>query len=247
MNLLNSLSRSLAAAAFAASLLSSAHAASVELLTNGDFETGTFAGWTATTRTGSNGSLAISTPGTITPNGGQATAANPLGGTAYAVTSQNGPGAYSLMQAFTVNPSATSVMLTFQMFANNYAAETFFGEQGLDFAGVANQHARVDLLSSTAGPFDLGAVELANFYLGADLGPNPNPYTSYMFDITSLVGAGGTYQLRFAQVDNQLFFNMGVDNVSVLAQFNQVPEPGSFALAALALIGVGFARRRTRQ
>jgi hypothetical protein len=32
----------------------------------------------------------------------------------------------------------------------------------------------------------------------------------------------GVYQIRFAETDNQLFFNMGVDNVQVLSN---VPGP----------------------
>jgi hypothetical protein len=66
-------------------------------------------------------------------------------------------------------------------------------------------------LTSGATPFDTGAGVLENLYIGADAGGNPHPYTHYVFDITSLVG-GGTFQIRFAEVDNQLFFNLGVSS-----------------------------------
>ena len=86
---------------------------------------------------------------------------------------------------------------------------------------------------------------LGNFYLGADAGSNPNPWTSYSFDLTSLAGAGGTYQIRFAEVDNQGFFNMGVDNVSI--NVAAVPEPGTYALMLAGLAGVGFVARARRR
>ncbi len=243
--------RAFAALALATALgLASApgHAA-VELLTNGDFEAGTFAGWTVTNLAGGSGNWFIDTPGTTTPVSAAATAPNALGGAFYAVTDQTGPGTHALAQSFAVAPGASSVMLSFQMFANDQSgAAPIVDPSGLDHttggAFRPNQHVRVDLLTGAATPFDTGAGVLANFFLGDDAGANPNPYTSYLFDITALVAAGGTFQVRFAEVDNQLFYQMGVDNVSVQAQ---VPEPGSMALAGLALGVMGLARRRQKK
>jgi PEP-CTERM motif len=102
----------------------------------------------------------------------------------------------------------------------------------------------VDLLTAGATPFDTSAGVVANFYLGADSGPNPHPFTSYLFDITNFVGSGGTFQIRFAEVDNQLFFHQGVDNVSI-QQSEVVPEPSTILLLGTGLAAAG-ALRATR-
>ncbi|HXG25088.1 MAG TPA: PEP-CTERM sorting domain-containing protein [Chthonomonadales bacterium] len=75
---------------------------------------------------------------------------------------------------------------------------------------------------------------------------NPNPYTSYLFDITGLVGGGGTFKLRFAEVDNQFFFNQGVDNVSIFVH-GVVPEPGSLALLGAGIGSLLYVFRRRRK
>lgn len=77
--------------------------------------------------------------------------------------------------------------------------------------------------------------------MGADsLSGNPNPYTHYSFTLNL---APGTYWLRFAEADNQLFFNQGVDNVS-LTTGATTPEPSTLMLLGSAVVGLARVCRR---
>ena len=216
----------------------------IELISNGNFETGNLSGWTipifpAITN---SGGWFVDAPGTTTPLSGHSTAGNGLGGNYYAVTDQTWTSTHALSQTFTVPGPASSVILSFQMFANDYHGVAIVDPIGLDHTGPANQHARVDILNSAAPPFETGAGVLANYFLGVDSGVDPNPYTTYTFDITALVGTGGSYTLRFAQVDNQNNLNLGVDNVSI--NFVAVPEPSGVALVAIGVASMLVTRKR---
>jgi hypothetical protein len=218
------------------------NAAPTELITNGGFETGAVTGWAVTDQAGGSGSWFVDTLGTTTPISGSAALAAGGAGTFYAVSDQPGPGTHSLTQAFTVPWPALSATLSFDMFVNDWNTGPLINPAGLDYTAPLNQHARVDILTAVAGAFDTGAGVLANYYLGVDGGPDPHAFTHYVFDITGIVGAGGTFQLRFAEVDNQFFFNQGVDNVSILAE--PVPAPGAILLGSIGVGVVSWLRRR---
>lgn len=209
------------------------------LLVNGGFETGNFAGWTANVQSGSNGNLFVIS-GATAPLSGYATA-GPASGTYYATSDQSGQGAYSLTQSFTVAPGQLT-SFSFDLFADNQAGTNYNGP--LDYTVSPNQHVTVDLLDGAADPFSTSAGVLQNFYLGSDnLAGNPNPYTHYSFDISSLVAAGGTFQVRFGEADNQLFYQMGVDNVSVNAG-SATPEPATALLLIPAIGGLMLWKRK---
>lgn len=235
-----------------------APSAAVELLTNGDFETGNFTGWTVANRAPifGDGDFFIDTSGTNTPpmNGIEfATASNPLGGNWYAVSTSDAPGTHALLQDFTVPallPGET-VTLSFQMFVNDQSGlGPIEDPSGLDHTtgGTfnANQHARVDLLKAGAGDFSTTPADvLMNFYHGVDNpgGTLPNPYTSYNRDITSLVSGGGTFRLRFAEVDNLSALNVGVQVTSPTV----IPEPSLLTLLLMgALVGVVVMQRQKK-
>ena len=215
-----------------------AHAAT-NLLTNGDFETGDYTGWSVNTQAGSNGALqVVANNGGTSPISGFPYAVNAAGGNSFSITDQNGPGSYALTQSFTL-ASAATVTISFQMFANNQAAGTF--NNGRDYTTPVNQNAEVDLLVGGADPFTNAAADIVStlYGPGADVGSNPNPWTSFS---STLALAAGTYQIRFAETDNQLYFQQGVDNVAVA-----VPEPGSTLLMLAGLGAVAaIARRKQR-
>ena len=213
-------------------------AMAANLLTNGGFESGSLAGWTQAIAPSSNGTGGVYANGANAPISGQSTALNAGGGNFVYLTGQGGPGAYEIRQSFTL-ASAQTVTIKFDHFANNYGGQVFDGN-GLDpFAGPAVQFALVDLIAASTGAFST-AGQIQSFYSGADGGTNPNPWTSYSFNVSL---AAGSYAIRFAQADNQLFFTQGVDNVFV---GGAVPEPASWAMliAGFGLVGASARRRR---
>lgn len=223
-------------------------AAQTQLITNGGFETGDFTGWTVNDLANGSGSFFVHSGNNDTPlNGTIFNTAGAASGDFFALSDQTGPGTHALTQMFTVS-AGSIVNLSFDMFINDYSqAGPIFGAQGLNHLGDPNQYARVDILSAGASAFDTGAGVIANLFGGVDSGQEPNPYTSYNFDITQYVGAGGTFALRFAEVDNRGNFHQGIDNVSLLASnsANAVPEPATMILFGSGMIGA-FVRKRSK-
>jgi len=219
-----------------------------ELLQNGGFESGTLAGWSEANQAGGQGNFLVMPVGGVPPLSNvpaYQTAANPDGGSFFAIsdTVQGGPGAHVLYQPFTIPSAGGTATLQFQLFVNNYGSSLAVNPAGLDFTASPNQHTRVDILGGSASVFDTGAGVIKNLYLGADPVASPQPYLTYKLDISDTVSAPGTYLLRFAEVDNEYWLHMGIDNVSL--NFTPVPEPGIPSLLAVGALCLGlFWRRR---
>lgn len=211
-----------------------------EVIVNGGFESGDLRAWEVSEK---GGSAIFVESGTISP----ATAYDTVGaaaGSFYALA--DGPlGATALIQKFTVAPVADAI-LKFDMFINSGAfgrvhATGLDQETGGSFE--PNQHVRVDLLSGAADAFDTGAGVLASFYAGQFSPLNTtNPYTHNEIDVTDILANGGTYQLRFGQVNNQDYLLQGIDNVSL--NVTPVPEADTYAMLLAGLGLVGYAARR---
>jgi hypothetical protein len=184
--------------------------ASGATVANGGFETGTFAGWTVVNQPGGSGDWFVYT-GTSTPLNGFPVAAPPEGAHA-AVTDQGGPGSHVLYQDVALEAGFRHT-LSFQIYYVNQAG-VFFSPPTLDFTAEANQQYRVDVLRPTADPASVAPGDvLATIFRTQPGDPATLAPTPITFDLTPF--AGTTVRLRFAEIDNQLFFNASVDAVAI--------------------------------
>lgn len=221
--------------------------ASAQLIVNGGFEAG-FTGWTRADQVGSDGTFALQT-GTTSPVNGFPVPAPPEGIRA-AMTDAEAGGSHVLYQDFVVPVGIGGGTASFALFVNSGAS--FRSPASLDWAATnpvgglnLNQQARVDILTATANPFSVAAGDvLLNLFQTNPGDPLVSGYNNFSTDISSLLSArqGQTLRLRFAEVDNVFFFNLGVDRVAI-EPFASVPEPTTLALLGLGLAGWGIGRR----
>ncbi len=187
---------------------------------NPGFETGDTAGWTVDT----NGqALPISvvsgetqtSAGTINPS---------LTDDFYAFTSQTGPGSSYMIQTFEVQPGTNRIF--FDVAINNAGGGFFVPDPlSFDFEGEPNQQARFDILAPGADFDTVDPDEIIAVGFQTQPGePLNQDWERFDVDVTDELApfVGETVSLRFVQVDNQGFFNMAVDNLSVGA----APPPG---------------------
>ena len=183
--------------------------AAVELVTNGGFETGGL-GW-STVIAGSGQWFVLS--GTVAPISGS-TIPGPPEGTFQAVVDQSGPGTNILYQDVTIPAGSTATLNFILWYANQAGA--FANPPSLDFAVTPNQQFRVDIMDPSAAPDDMGAGILLSVFATVPGDPLSIPYTPISANLDAF--AGQTVRLRFAEVDNQFFFTVGVDAVSIQAE-----------------------------
>ncbi|MHC4427329.1 MAG: hypothetical protein ACYS0D_01830 [Planctomycetota bacterium] len=198
-------------------------------IVNGSFETGDFNGWTVA-NAGDFGDWIVAPAGFPLLSGGVAPV--PTDGQFQAITDQDGPGSHVLYQEFVVPTGGT---LEFDMWWDNQA-QAWFNDGTLDLLNP-NQHARVDLMLPGTDPFSTAGVDTLMNIVTLDNGPFAGGYDHIVADISAF--AGQTVRLRFAEVDNQFFFNYAIDNVFVTV----APSPSALALLGLA----GLAGRRRRR
>lgn len=223
----------------AGALMAISQAGAAELIVNGGFETGDFTGWATSVWAGSSGNLSVDNDGSSPQNGFPT--AGPASGSFFAITDQNGPGAYALTQAFTVPSGSSVVTLSLSYFVNNQSGVVYNAGSLDPFGAGPNQHATIDILDITAGAFDSGV----NLWTGEVNQENPDDWDNLTFDLTSIVTPGNSYLLRIGEVDNQLFFALGIDDVSIIAEGTPVPEVQTYAgLLAIGMMGAEALRRR---
>ncbi len=210
----------------AVAVLSAAGAHASDLIVNGGFETGAFSPWTETDQAGGSGSFFVQQYGQGTPLNGFPTPTQATGGIFFASTDQGGPGSHTISQDFSATGVGTYT-LSFDAYVTDQSGQAPVGV-GLDYHTIPNQHSEVNL----------NGVQV---YYGAF---TPG-WQTYTFDVSANVVAG-LNTLSFSEVDNQLFYNQGVDNVS-LTGAGGVPEPATWAMMLVGFAAAGATlRRRSR-
>lgn len=229
---------------FAAGFAASVSAAPVELISNGNFETGNLSGWSVNKidalGVGDNNFYVIANGGTVPVRANShPTQSLATGGDYVAVSDQNTAGGEELRQSFTKTSAMTSLILNFDWFNN-----THYRYDG-DAIDGSEQAGRVDVLSGGAPAFAVGSEVIENLLLNAGTFTDSGrtiPWLHASFDLSAL--AEGTYELRFGNGQCCGAQEFGVDNVSLLA--TSVPEPATLSLALFALAGLGWSRKQRR-
>ncbi len=176
----------------------------------GNFETGTLSGWSVV-NSGSGNWFAYS--GTTSPHSGFPVAAPPQGNFA-ATTDQGGPGSHILYQDLALEAGLKHT-LTFTLYYANRAG-AFSTPASLSESVSPNQQYRVDVVKPSAAIASVAATDVlrnvVQTHVGDPLTRGPTPIT---VDLTPY--AGQTIRLRFAEVDNQYYFQASVDDVKLVS------------------------------
>jgi hypothetical protein len=182
---------------------------------NGGFETGDFTHWNGANQIQGSGDWFVYS-GTESPLSGFTIAAPPQGNFA-ATTDQQEPGSHVLYRNIKLQDDMRHE-LSFFLYYRNRAGE-FFTPDTLDFRVEPNQQYRVDILRPKADPFTVNPNAIRATLFRTEVGdPNRLAPTLLTFNLTRFEGR--TVRLRFAEVDNQDFFQASVDRVRVTSTPN---------------------------
>jgi hypothetical protein len=172
-------------------------------VTNGSFETGTFAGWGKDDL--GSGSWTIN-------NGGASQAMAPTDGTRNAYTTQGGPGSHLLFQDVALEPGAQH-QLTFSL---GYQSSAGFQTPGtLRHDQGPNQQFRMDVVDPAAvDKRSLAAADVLKPVFRTEAGTaTTRASATVTADLSAF--AGRTVRLRFAEADNLGNFYVTIDRVAI--------------------------------
>jgi hypothetical protein len=194
-----------AAAIAATALVCFVPSAAASGLTNGGFENGDLSSW-STASIGAGIWTVYSGTGPLPLSGNSVRL--PPDGTFAAVTDQSGPGTNVLYRDLVL--PATPTQIRFILYYKNEAA-VFCTPATLDSGGECNQQYRVDILASGSDPFSLDPGDVLQTLFVTQPGDPLKKLAKMTF---TLPGLDDTVMLRFAEVDNQSFFQAAVDKVT---------------------------------
>ena len=169
---------------------------------NGGFETGTFFGWSTANQDFGSGAWFIQS-GTTSPLNGFPVFAPPQGHF-QAMTDQSGPGSHVLYQNIAVAPGDS---LSFWVDYVNWAG-FFCTPATLDYTAGCNQQFRVDIMTPSSDPFSVAPGDVLKNAFQTQVG---DPTSLAPTKVTVTFWNCSIVRVRAAEVDNQFFFNAGVD------------------------------------
>jgi hypothetical protein len=186
-------------------------------------------------------------------DGSGATVAAPPEGTMAAMTDQSGPSSNVLYQCVDIPADATSAGLSFQLYLNNddddfhpHATLNYdlggqkalgSGREYVVLGGngdpTANQQFRADIVAPAELESDTFTVTvLENVYQTLAGDPTESGYDLITADLSAYTGQ--SICIRFAEVDNQTFFNAGIDDVELIVDQPDEPTTGPLSPAPTA-------------
>jgi hypothetical protein len=161
---------------------------------------------------------------------------SPPNGNQAAISDHNGPSSNILYQNVTLEPYWTH-QLTMTLFYSNWAGLIAIpNPDTLNWTGGPseteeeqdNQQYRVDVMKPAAAVNSVNPSDiLATVFATKEGDPETMGPTQFSVNLTPF--AGQAVRLRFAQTDNEFFFNAGVDNVSIVS----TPPSNIFTLGKL--------------
>jgi hypothetical protein len=147
-----------------------------------------------------------------------------------AMTDQSGPGLHILYQDVQV-PRGPAI-LSFDLYLNNLAG-AFHTPNTLSPDSVSNQQFRMDVMNPSAPLDDLGSGVLLPVYRTREGDTTTQQYQTISVSLKRFVGR--TVRLRFAEVDNQFYFVVGIDRVQLGHKPRPIKQPkrGRATVAAI--------------